>query len=230
MGLCPAWLIMPGGPFVITTQAGEKYINAEFSTLNSQLSASLSKNKNLTRIILGRHGLPNIPFARPKTLQQAELFLIEHGTIVVKPLKGMGSRDIHIVTNMGQLAGLDITKYIFEKYIAGKEMRYLVLNGNVIAVHQSEYGTSVESTRVLQRISYCKDDWDAGLDAMSVGIATIFKLGFTAIDYLIDAAGRVYVLEVNSAPGLKWFHAPSEGPPVDVAQLFMDALMISDKA
>jgi hypothetical protein len=30
---------------------------------------------------------------------------------------------------------------------------------------------------------------------------------------------------VNTMPGLKWFHAPSSGPVVDVARLFLESVI-----
>ncbi|MEK7152794.1 MAG: ATP-grasp domain-containing protein [Patescibacteria group bacterium] len=224
MGLQPSW-VTPNGLFVIVTGAGEKYVNLGVSPLNTQVGASLSKNKYFARLIMERHNLPNIPFARPRTDAQAKAFLDEHTTIIVKPVSGAGAQDIHIVRDMSELESIDIRKYIFEKYITGKEMRYLVLADSVIAVHESEYGTSVEETRALQRISYSQDDWDPALIDLSTRIASILGLKFAAVDYLVDAQNRVYILEVNSAPGLKWFHAPTSGPPVDVAAMFLRALL-----
>ncbi len=226
MGLQPAWLV-PGSLFVIATVTGEKYINYASSTLNSHNSVRLAKNKYHTRVIIGRHGLPNIPYARSNNLSEVLTFLATHGKIIAKPLCGSGSQDVHIVSNASQLATLDIEKYIFEKYILGTEMRYLVLNGDVIAVYQSEYGMSVEVTRPLQCISHPPASWNSQLMTISLEVARIFSLQFAAVDYMIDTSGHAYILEVNTMPDLKWFHAPSKGPSVDVAQLFL-AAMVSD--
>ncbi|HUC89492.1 MAG TPA: ATP-grasp domain-containing protein [Patescibacteria group bacterium] len=229
MGLQPSWL-RPGGLFVIETTDGEKYINSSRNPLNSHVSSSLAKNKYLTRLICQRHGLPNIPFALPQTAGQAEDFLKQHQTIVVKPVGGSGSQDIHIVSDMSQLSGLNIQEYIFEKYVTGKELRYLILNDEVIAVHESEYGASVKEDRSLQRISYPVSDWCPELVAMSLNIVKILGMKFAAVDYIIDAQNKAFILEVNSAPGLKWFHAPTSGPPVDVASMFLDAILAEVKA
>lgn len=172
-----------------------------------------------------RHGLPNIPFTRVRTYDDALAFLAHHGKIIAKPTKGSGSNDIHIITSASQLKTLSLPKYILEKYIAGTEMRYLVLNDAVIAVHRSEYGTSVDKDRELQRISYPQNEWNQTLVDSSLQIAKILGLKFTAIDYMIDESGRTYVLEANSTPGLKWFHAPTSGPIVNVARLFLEALV-----
>lgn len=223
MGLSPYW-IKPNGLFIISTPDGDKYINFARSPLNSHVCASLAKDKYIARLLMERHNLPNIPFAKPQTREQAEEFLDLHGKIIVKPVGGSGARDIHIVSHKDELSGLNIPKYIFEKYISGKEMRYLVISGNVVGVYQSEYGISVKATRNLQCISYGEEDWDPALMRLASRIAKIFRLQFVAVDYLIDAQGKPYVLEINTTPDLKWFHAPTSGPVIDVARQFLEAI------
>ncbi len=224
MGLEPVW-ITSGCLFVVQTPNGELFVNNATSSLNSHLSASLTRNKYLTRVILGRHGLPNIPFARPRTIIEARLFLENYRKVIVKPLTGSGSRDIRVIESPLQLTGLPLPGNIFEQYIPGIEMRYLVLNGAVVGVHESKYGASVEATRYLERIAYEQAQWDPACSAMSLQIADVMGLRFAAIDFMIDENGKPYVLEVNSSPGLKWFHAPTAGPPLDIATMFMEAAM-----
>ncbi|HSX29470.1 MAG TPA: ATP-grasp domain-containing protein [Candidatus Saccharimonadales bacterium] len=223
MGLAPSW-VTPLGTFAITVDGQERYVNSR-SRLNSAASAQLAKNKYVTRRILERHDMPNIPFMLPHTQTEAAGFLEQYGTIIAKPVSGAGSRDIHIVTSHLQLEALAIDEYILEQYIAGQELRYLVLKGEIIGVHRSEYGTSVEEDRPLQRISYPKNEWDPALISASLRIADILNLTFAAVDFLIDATGRAYILEVNTKPGFKWFHAPSSGPVVDVARLFLESTL-----
>lgn len=225
MGLGPDWII-PGGLFMIRANGGEQYINFARSPLNSHTNASLANDKYLTRRILERHGIKNIPFMLPRTHSEAELFLCDHSKIVAKPVTGSGARDIHIITAPEELAALKIKKYILEKYIAGKEMRYLVLNDSVIGVHRSDYGDSVATDRPLDRISYPAPAWDSALIASAVQTTRVLGLRFAAVDYLIDdISGQSYVLEVNTAPGLKWFHAPTSGPAIDAAGQFLAAIV-----
>jgi glutathione synthase/RimK-type ligase-like ATP-grasp enzyme len=226
-GLRPAW-VRPKYVFTVSTKDGDKCIDSADSLLNTQYGIVTSRNKYQTRLVMEQNKLPNIPFALPQTLLEAEQFLARHKKIIVKPVAGCGSRDIHIVTQSSELEGLDIQKYIVEKYIAGKEMRYLVLNNEVIAVHRSEYGTSVDEHRYLERISYARQSWDPELIDLSLHIARIIGLQFAAVDFLIDDQGRFYILEVNTRPGLKWFHAPSAGPAVDVASQFLEAILSAD--
>jgi glutathione synthase/RimK-type ligase-like ATP-grasp enzyme len=224
MGLRPSWLT-PNGLFAITTADGENYINCARSPLNSHVGASLSKDKYLTRLILKRNGIPNIPFAQPKTQLEAKAFLDRYGKIIAKPVRGSGSRDVHIVTEISQLQDLEIDQYILEEYIQGEEMRYLVLNGSVVGVYRSEYGASVQTNRSLQCISFPKEAWDPATADSAVRIARILDLSFAAVDFLIDPSGQTHLLEVNTTPDLKWFHAPTSGPPVDIAHLFLTAIL-----
>lgn len=222
MSLDPTW-VTPDDTFAIQLDGREQYINLARSSLNSDASAALVKDKHVARHILERHGVQNIPFLRPQTHGESYRFLGKYGTIIAKPVNGAGTHDVHIVTSRAQLDELAITDYILEQYITGKEMRYLVLNDTVIAVHHSEYGDSVAYDRPLQRISYPPAAWDDDLIELSLRVADIFGLRFAAVDYLIDDSGKAYVLEVNTMPGLKWFHSPTSGPVVDVARLFLEA-------
>ena len=226
MGLCPVRLA-PRNVFAVTIDGQERYINLARSPLNSATSVALAKNKYVTRCILERHGLPNIPFKLTESLADAISFLNEHRIIIAKPVSGSGARDIRIITKQAQLAEFHIRNYILEKYIPGKELRCLLINGKVIGVHQSEYGASVAEDRQLKRISYMQDNWDETIILMSQTVANILNLGFVAVDFMIDDLGRIYVLEVNTLPGLKWFHAPTSGPIVDVARLFLESVVES---
>ncbi len=226
MGLEPVWLTARQEAFAITMTSGEeRYINRTTSSLNSQAGASLAENKHLTRVVLKRHGLPNIPFIRATSYAQASAFLEMYDTIIAKPVKGCGSSDIHIVTTSAQIQALQLERYILEQYIPGKEMRYLVLNGAVIAVHRSEYGSSVAADRKLERISRPILAWDPQLVALSLQITEVLGLTFTAVDFMVTPEGKAYVLEVNTRPGLKWFHAPSSGPVVNVAHMLLEATL-----
>ncbi len=224
MGLRPSWLT-PNGLFAFTTAYGEYYINFARSPLNSHVGASLSKNKYLTRLVLERNGIPNIPFCQPKTQQEAAVFLDRYRKIIAKPTRGSGSQDIHIVTEVLQLQGLEISKYILEKYIRGREMRYLVLNDDVVGVYHSEYGTSVQADRSLKCIALPREAWNPAMIKSALRVANVLGLSFAAVDYLIDSLGRSHLLEVNTTPDLQWFHEPTSGPPVDIARLFLTAIL-----
>jgi glutathione synthase/RimK-type ligase-like ATP-grasp enzyme len=227
MGLSPHWIVA-NNLFAISVDGREEYVNSARSPLNSAVSVSLAKNKYFTRMILERHNVRNIPFMHPQSIKMAEDFLQKYGEIIVKPIDGSGAQDIRIVTMPLQLKKLEIRDYILEKYIRGKEVRYLVLNNVILAVHESEYGSSVAADRPLRRISYPQATWDDDLSAESLRIANALQLRFAAVDFIIDSKGRHYLLEVNTTPGLKWFHAPTSGPIVNVARHLLEALYESN--
>lgn len=224
MKLTPRW-IDQGGLFVISTDQGERYVYGVHGAINNQLSGGIARNKAATRLVLERNGFPSIPFLRPANSTEAEQFLAVHGTIIVKPLTGSNSRGVSIVRQASELSGIETRGVILEKYIAGREFRYLILSGTVIAVHESDYGVSVEESRPLKRISYPRETWDEALVTLSLQTANALGLRYAAVDYLITAQGEACILEVNSAPGMKWFHAPSSGPAVDVAGLFLEEML-----
>lgn len=224
MGFEPVWVV-PDNTFALWLNGKERYVNLAHSPLNSDTSVALAKNKYLTRCILERHHVRNIPFLSPRTQEEALAFLEQHTTIIAKPIDGAGAQDIHIITHPAQLNALNLSCYILEKYIVGKEFRYLLLNDDVIAVHRSDYGMSVAYDRPLQRISYPPGRWPQDLVDSSLHVARILNLKFAAVDYLVDSLGVAHILEVNTVPGLKWFHAPTKGPAVDVARLFLESII-----
>lgn len=227
MSLHPEWL-EDGSIFAIQVDGSERYINYSISSMNSQLSSSMVGNKNAARLVLARRGFPTMSHLVPADRTGAQTFLATHKKIVVKPIKGSNSRDVHIVESSKQLDTFDIGKYILEEYAPGRELRYLLLNGEIIGVHESQYGQSVAEDRPLKRISYSHSEWDRTLVSLSVEIARVFGLRFAAIDFIVGPDGKARILEVNSSPGMKWFHAPTSGPVVDVAHLFLRA-MLDDK-
>lgn len=223
MGLQPNW-VMKNGLFAISVDGKEEYVNSARSPLNSAVGISLAVNKYTTRMVLERHNIRNIPFIRPQTMDAAHAFLAVHGKIIAKPLTGSGARDIHIVTEPAQLPQFTVKNYILEKYVEGREVRYLVLNDAVLAVYESVHGGSVAENRPLRCVSYAQPTWDKRLSDESIRIVSALRLGFAAVDYLIDDQGNYHLLEVNTNPDLKWFHAPSSGPAVDVARHLLEAL------
>ncbi len=224
MSLNPMWLIA-NNTFVFTVQKEEYYINLARSPLNSEASAAYAKNKYLTRIILDRHHIQNIPYFMTSNLKEAVTFLATYGKIVAKPVKGAGARDIHIISKVSEFDNLNISNYILEKYIEGIELRYLLLNNEIIAVHRSEYGNSVASDRPLKRISLEKAQWEKHLSDTAKSVSQVLQLHFAAVDFMIDVSGSAYVLEVNTMPGLKWFRSPTSGPVVDVAGKFLESIL-----
>jgi glutathione synthase/RimK-type ligase-like ATP-grasp enzyme len=222
MGLQPE-MITPYGFFSIVTHNTIGYVFYSNSILNSHLSAQIANNKHLTRILLERHNLPNIPYLLPKNIQEATTFLEVHKKVILKPTKGSRSHDVHVITTKEQFEQFDLQLYILEKYIKGREMRYLVLNGEVIGVLEKVYDTAINDPSIVNRISYPQEEWDPTLVKTAIKVTECIGLKFGAVDYLIDEENTPHILEVNAAPALRKFHTPTKGPAIDVSRKFLEA-------
>ncbi len=222
MGLHPNWLHSYG---LFSIKVGNKigYVFAGTSMLNTHLSSYLTRNKHATRVILELHNLPNIPFAVPETLEDAQGFLKKHTNIIIKPTMGTGSQNVHLVTTLDDMKDLVLTDYIFEKYIQGEEMRYLVLNNNIIAVHKRILDGFIYNPMSDTHIALPRKQWDKQLIAIARDCLKALHLNFGAVDFIVDTKKNYFILEVNASPGLKWFKYPVSGPAIDIARLFLEA-------
>lgn len=226
MGLQPRWLTKYG-LFSFEVAGHTEYVFYGRTSLNSQVSSYLATNKHTTRMILQQHGLPNIPFLLPASLPEAQDFLMRHTKIVAKPTLGQKSQDVHFIESTDQLAHVDLSDKLLEKYIEGVEYRYLVLNDEVVAARRKEHPP--QDLVNVRRISLAREEWDEQLITTALQVAKVLGLQFAAVDFLVDVSGNAFVLEVNSAPGISWVHQPDEGPSVNVAKLLLDQIIATQK-
>lgn len=222
--LHPKWLT-DYGLFSVKMKGRKLYVYYSYSALNSHLSSRLAFDKHATRTILEDNSLPNIPYSAAKTKEEVQKIFKQQKVIIAKPTLSSHSENIYLIRSIDDIPILPYEDYIFEKYITGEEYRYLVLQNKVIAVHRKYYKTPINNPDTVKRISYPQKQWDPALISLALQVADAMHLSFAAVDFIIDQEGRAYVLEVNSAPGLWHFHHPSEGPSVNVALLFLNAMM-----
>ncbi len=213
------------GLMSITVNGVEKYICVSKTIVNTQISAYLSGNKSATRVILDRHGLPNIPYLTPQNLEEAEAFFEEYPPIIAKPTMGQRAEGVRLIKTREELTQLDLSPLILEKYIAGPEFRYLVLQNQVIAVQQKLFEGEIYTPNNSRRLSYFPLRWDPQLVDYALLVTKALGLGFAAVDFKIDESERPFVLEVNSAPALWRFEQPDEGPAVPVAEMLLKAVV-----
>ena len=218
-------LVNDQGLVCIKVSGKEVYLFHKTSNPNTQMATWLANNKYASRVIFGRSGLPNIPYYLPTNASEAARFLSEHGKIIVKPLKGGHSQNVHLVTNESELKNLDLSKSILEKFIEGQEIRVLVVGGEPKAVHHKVYEGPINNPELLRRVSLEKSWWDEQLLVLATKAAEAFGLDFTAVDFLVTEAGKPYMLEINSAPGLDRFQNPDDGPPIDIMRLYLEQVI-----
>lgn len=208
--------------------AGKKhYLFHKVSNPNNQMSSWLAENKSVSRIIFEQNNLPNIPFIYPVTLADAEKFLEKHDKIIVKPVKGKHSEDIHLVSDRKDLSQLDLTGRIAEKFIKGQEVRLLVVDYEVKSVHLKVYDSDINNPALVNRISLEAEQWDKALVEKAVKAASALGLVFTAVDFLVTQDGDAYILEINSAPGLEFFQEPTKGPAFDAMRAYLELVVRS---
>ena len=224
MGLKPK-LLTDYGLISLQIDGKEHYIFYDASNTGTQISTGLTKNKHASRVMFERNGLPNIPFCLTDNLDKACQFLAEHKKIIVKPVKGQHSQDIHLIETAKELENFNLPNYILEKYIEGRELRYLVYNDQVIAVHLKDYETAINDPETVKRISFEKDRWNDHLTELAIKAARVFGLKLTAVDFKVTSSGEVFLLEINSAPGIDRFQNPDTGPGIDLARIFLNEVI-----
>jgi glutathione synthase/RimK-type ligase-like ATP-grasp enzyme len=224
LNLQPEWLT-DYGLFSIQVAGKTDYVFYATSFLNRHIHSYLARNKHVTRTILGQQGFLNIPFVLPKSLAEAQVFLDKYQVIIAKPTLGQHAQNVQLITSATELKEINLTETILEKFIVGKEYRCLVLKGEVIAVHHKQYDSPINDPEKVQRISFEKADWDDQMITTAVQVAEALHLQLSCVDFMVDELGQQFILEVNSSPGIARFHAPAEGPVVDLAGMLMEAVV-----
>jgi len=224
MGL-KAKLLNNRGLVSIETNGKEIYLFHKTSNPNSQMATWLADNKFAARVIFERNSLPNIPFCYPASDVEATNFLIDHGKIICKPLKGGHSQNVHLVSNKDELRKLDLSRCILEKFIEGQEVRFLVVAGEVKAVHHKVYDGPINNPETVYRVSIDKNKWDEQMSGLAGKASRALGLKFTAVDFLVTKQNEAYILEINSAPGLDRFNKPDEGPPINIMKLYLEQII-----
>lgn len=224
LGLKPKWLTSYG-IFSIEVKNKEYYFFGSTTPLNTQINSYLSTNKHAAREILKKHKLPNIPYLLPKNLKSAKSFLKRHRLIVVKPVRGSMALGAKLIKNPGDFQNINLGISILEKFIKGKEIRTLVLNGKVISFHEKKSKSKIHAPPKVKRIAIDKSSWDKRLVKTAQLAAHALGLNFASVDFIIENSGDFYILEVNSSPAIWREHKPDEGKPIDVAEQIIKAVI-----
>ena len=224
MGLNPKWETDYG--LLSFLSGGKKnFIFFSRTSLNNQVSANLALNKHLTRVVAGQIGSPNIPYCFPQTKKELEVFFNKHKAIIGKPTLGALSRGVQLIKERRDLLKYDFSDRIYEKFIIGVEYRFLVLMGDVIACQKKPLKKRDGKSWDLKYIGLEKSKWDSDMVDLSLQIAGALNLNWCAVDLIIDKRKKVWLLEVNGAPGIVHMHHPNEGKPFDVASKVINAII-----
>ncbi len=193
--------------------------------LNGERARFLTKNKHFTRLVLAEAGFKNILFCLPRSRLELEQFFDQHQPIVCKPLLGQQSKEVVLISTKKQLNNCSLHLTFFEKFIQGVEHRCLVLQNEVVAVQRRELTPTKQKPWQRFYINLEPKKWEEKLVIEAKKIAQVFNLGWTGIDFLVEADGSFSVLEVNSAPGIVKIHYPDEGKKINVAKKIWNAVL-----
>jgi glutathione synthase/RimK-type ligase-like ATP-grasp enzyme len=191
--------------------------------LNDSLASYLTKNKHATRLVLAANDLPNIPYLLPKNIAEAEVFLQEHSWVIAKPTKGKQSRGVKLIKSSPELAKHPLKNMLLESYIKGIELRCLVANNKVLAVHQRDFPGQINNPKNVRRIALAKDKWQPQITAIAQAAMRALNLRFGVVDFIIKN-DTPYILEINSAPGLYYFQYPHKGKGIAIGRIYLSLI------
>ena len=178
------------------------------------LASAVAMNKIFTKIVLESHGIKT-PDWRVLTCGQNDAGIAL--PVVVKPPKQGSALGVSIVKKRGEFkkalkeAGRYDTEVLVEKYISGKEITVAILDGVAL--------TPIEIVPKNSFYDFYSKYAAGGSDhiippgltektikkAKSIGLAVHNALGcrsLSRVDMIVDEKGGIYVLEVNTIPGM----------------------------
>ncbi|MFI1164449.1 acetyl-CoA carboxylase biotin carboxylase subunit family protein [Streptomyces sp. NPDC020801] len=160
------------------------------------------------------HGIRVPEFTEISEPIQAAELLDKFGQIVVKPVHGAGSADVHIVRDQNELIGLQRQgfgspdRYEAEEFIAGRQFHIdsVVNNGVPVAVSVSQYLDSHETFPLNGQIrSHTLDDGPdlellLAFNRAVLGCISWFS-GAAHLEAFLDDRGRPVFCELGGRPG-----------------------------
>lgn len=167
----------------------------------------------------------NIPYCLPSSEAEVVAFYKQHAIIISKPLQSFRSKEVYLINGEQELLERDYKNLMYEKYVPGVEYRYLYLEGDVIAVQRRENMPLPDSPWNKKRIAIEKPDWNTEALKIAINVAQTMRLNFCAVDFIQDNDGKLWILEVNTRPGLRPFHFPDEGNAVNIAKPLLESML-----
>lgn len=223
-GYHPEWLTEYGW-FVFTVNGREAYGYQTKNFGNNQFATWLSDDKYAARLLMDRLQLPNIPYLFTEELTAVETFFDCYHRVIAKPVLGLQAKDVVLVTEKQQLASFELSTTIWEQYIPGVELRYFLVKGEVVAVQQQPLQPLPDRPWHKHRINLAENDWNSEMMAMATKIQQQLRQAVLAVDFIQDEQGKVWLLELNSMPGLWPLANPHQGEPINLAPMVLDVLI-----
>jgi len=185
---------------------------------SSATASELTFDKIRTNAFLAEHGIavpPGIALNNSSGPECNRTAILKHGLpVVVKPPRQGSSIGISIVETPMQIeAALNLAfqfddECLVETFIAGKEVTVPVINGQAYPAIEIQPATEwydYASKYADNRTQYIVDGSGHFAKASEVAVTACelcHVTGIARVDFRVDATGRVWLLEVNTIPGM----------------------------
>lgn len=132
--------------------------------------------------------------------------------VIVRPARHAQGRNLHVCNNLGEARRMSAGRYGLGNYYISKlinkvaEYRVFVVQGRVACVAQKTPGNPEDVAWNVARggrfdnVNW--DNWPLHAVKTSVEAFNLTGLDFGGVDVMVDAEGKPYILEINSAPSL----------------------------
>jgi glutathione synthase/RimK-type ligase-like ATP-grasp enzyme len=204
------------------------------SPLNTQTAAMLCRRKDINYKLLDDAGVRfprGLAFHRDRVDNALRYARRMERPVVVKPAASPGhgkgatpglrvghTRGVESFRKAFARAGRVYPWVLVQRHVSGIEARMLVIGGRCVHVLR-KLAREGDYEAITERVhpSY--------LRAAEAAVAAIPGLGLAGLDVIAEdwtRPGPYWVIEVNSAPGIKGHHAPRRGSAFDAAGAIVD--------
>ena len=216
--------------FTATRDGHTEVVWSTRTSLNTQIAAQIAKRKDVASCSLAEAGVsvPDERVIRATNTQAAVEWATGRWPVVVKPATSPGQSTgatVGVTTADGvrtavAKAARVSSLVLVQRQVRGSEARMLVVGGRCVHVLR-KLGKPGAYEAITDRVhpSY--------LRAAEQAVAAIPGLGLAGLDVIAEnwtRPGPYWVIEVNSAPGIKGHHRPTKGAGFNAAAAIMDEM------
>ena len=223
-GFQPQWETKFG---LFSIKRGTKtiYIYSTKLAINSNLGSYLTKDKYTTSVILEKNSFPTVPYLFTNNVKELHDFFDVHQPIIAKPVMGERSQNTKLIEERDDLSKFPLDETIFEKFILGIELRYLVLKGQIVAAQSKSLNPTPQYPWRKHVTNLKASEYDTCCVEMALAIAKLVGQQFLAVDFIEAPNGKILVLELNSVPGLYSLYNPDDGNPIALGKLLFETII-----
>ena len=194
---------------------------------NNQLCTWVTTDKHATHVLLDHYHFPTIPYCFSRERRIINNFFDRYHPVIAKPVLGEKSEGVRLISERDKLFESDLSTTLFERFVKGIEYRYLRMEGKLIAVQKKTPAPTAKYPWKKEYTNVETGEYDVRLSQLSEEINKVIPQQLLAVDFIVGQDDHVWVLEVNSMPGLWSFLHPDFGTPIDLTGLILDFIIRS---